>query len=147
VLLDKLLASLRHWVPLLPLPPGPLRVALLNDLAAYIVAVWDRDSEKTTSLLLLLLCMHSLNRTPRRRNATPPSPLLSAHRGMQRGFFFRGGSRPHTPLHGASDAAQQGGGSMIPQWRHHPPPPGSQLAAQWLAHSLALLDAGTMLAG
>ena len=43
VLLDKLLASLRLWVPLLPLPPGPLRIALLNDLAAYIVAAWDRE--------------------------------------------------------------------------------------------------------
>jgi hypothetical protein len=41
LLLDKLLAALRLWVPLLPLPPGPLRSALLRDLGAYIVSAWE----------------------------------------------------------------------------------------------------------
>jgi hypothetical protein len=41
VLLDKLLAALRQWVPLLPLRQGPARTALLRDLGAYIVAAWD----------------------------------------------------------------------------------------------------------
>ena len=40
-LLDKLLAALRLWVPLLPLPPGTMRTALLRDLGAYIVFAWE----------------------------------------------------------------------------------------------------------
>ncbi len=43
VLLDKLLASLRIWVSLLPLPAGSMRIELLRDLGAYIVAAWDRE--------------------------------------------------------------------------------------------------------
>jgi hypothetical protein len=43
LLLDKILAAVRLWVPLLPLPPGPLRVALLRDLGAYILAAWETE--------------------------------------------------------------------------------------------------------
>jgi proteasome lid subunit RPN8/RPN11 len=39
-LIDKLLASMRLWVPLLPLSPGPLRNALLRDVGAYVIAAW-----------------------------------------------------------------------------------------------------------
>jgi len=39
--LDKLLAAVRLWVTLLPLPPGPTRKAFIRDLGAYILAAWD----------------------------------------------------------------------------------------------------------
>ena len=39
-LVDKMLAALRLWVPLFPLPPGPMRTALLCDIGAYVVAAW-----------------------------------------------------------------------------------------------------------
>jgi hypothetical protein len=40
-LLDKLLAALRMWAPLLPLPPGAARTALLRDIGAYVACAWS----------------------------------------------------------------------------------------------------------